>query len=320
MERLLSDALTRADFGKDVTDRDVLKSLLKGLTATQAATMARMPRERLLSTVAAHRESHRVAHEALARLGTVLEQLGTTKLSDLTNATTPDDTAAAAAGGEEEAAAEKVEVDVGGKAEKFVDPEAGDDEVVEEEDAEDAAEFGVEAAVAEAMAGDGDTGQPDVDVAALEKDLIEGLNETLSSFAIPLEMLDEEVVRAAAQQRQQRKQQPSHSHPFLPPSLPPAHRTGTRGVSRHLDGAPLLEGTQSVSEEARERGAHEHIRALHQHKRQGSQGLTTQHPSTSATTGRSGGGGGGRGGACCAFGAESRAKRDGDGGGDGARR
>ena len=55
MERLLSDALTRADFGKDVTDRDVLKSLLKGLTATQAATMARMPRERLLSTVAAHR-------------------------------------------------------------------------------------------------------------------------------------------------------------------------------------------------------------------------------------------------------------------------
>ena len=147
MERLLSDALTRADFGKDVTDRDVLKSLLKGLTATQAATMARMPRERLLSTVAAHRESHRVAHEALARLGTVLEQLGTTKLSDLTNATTPDDTAAAAAGGEEEAAAEKVEVDVGGKAEKFVDPEAGDDEVVEEEDAEDAAEFGVEAAV-----------------------------------------------------------------------------------------------------------------------------------------------------------------------------
>ena len=304
MERLLSDALTRADFGKDVTDRDVLKSLLKGLTATQAATMARMPRERLLSTVAAHRESHRVAHEALARLGTVLEQLGTTKLSDLTNATTPDDTAAAAAGGEEEAAAAKVEVDVGGKAEKFVDPEAGDDEVVEEEDAEDAAEFGVEAAVAEAMAGDGDTGQPDVDVAALEKDLIEGLNETLSSFAIPLEMLDEEVVRAAAQQRQQRKQQPSHSHPFLPPSLPPAHHhTGTRGVSRHLDGAPLLEGTQSVSEEARERGAHEHIRALHQHKRQRSEGLTTQHPSTSATTGRSGGGGGGRGGASCAFGA-----------------
>ena len=231
MERLLSDALTRADFGKDVTDRDVLKSLLKGLTATQAATMARMPRERLLSTVAAHRESHRVAHEALARLGTVLEQLGTTKLSDLTNATTPDDTAAAAAGGEEEAAAaEKVEVDVGGKAEKFVDPEAGDDEVVEEEDAEDAAEFGVEAAVAEAMAGDGDTGQPDVDVAALEKDLIEGLNETLSSFAIPLEMLDEEVVRAAAKQQQHSSSSTAAAAaeaaavPLspIPPSLPPS--------------------------------------------------------------------------------------------------
>ena len=47
---------------------------MKGLTPTQADTMARMPRERLLETVAAHRDSHTVAHEALARLGGVLKE------------------------------------------------------------------------------------------------------------------------------------------------------------------------------------------------------------------------------------------------------
>ena len=83
MERLLSDALSRADFASSVSDRDVLKTILKGLTKTQAATMARMPRERLLSTIAAHRESHRVAHESLARLGHLLKELQIAELATL---------------------------------------------------------------------------------------------------------------------------------------------------------------------------------------------------------------------------------------------
>ena len=91
----------------------MLKSLLKALTPTQRDTMARMPRERLLNTVAAHRESHRVchhtlnpdflaavrkppakrtleapwrqvAHEALARLGTLFEELRTSDLFRVT--------------------------------------------------------------------------------------------------------------------------------------------------------------------------------------------------------------------------------------------
>ncbi len=63
----------------------VLKTILKGLTKTQAATMARMPRERLLSTIAAHRESHRVAHESLARLGHLLKELQVRSLMNQIN-------------------------------------------------------------------------------------------------------------------------------------------------------------------------------------------------------------------------------------------
>ena len=89
MERLLSDALSRTDFASTISDRDVLKAIIRTLTPQQASTMARMPRERLLSTVAAHRESHRVAHEALARLGTVLQELQKTHLEGLTGQVPP---------------------------------------------------------------------------------------------------------------------------------------------------------------------------------------------------------------------------------------
>ena len=106
MERLLSDALTRADFASSLSDRDVLKALLKDLTPTQQGFMARIPRERLLTTVAAHRESHRVAHEALSRLGSVLTEyagaeLGT--LDDAPSASAAEAEAASAAEAEAEA-------------------------------------------------------------------------------------------------------------------------------------------------------------------------------------------------------------------------
>ena len=138
MERLLSDALTRADFASTTSDRDVLKALMRTLTPTQAATMAKMPRERVLSTVAAHRDSHRVAHEALARLGKVLEEFS----------------------------------------EQPVEAKNVSDNSSQAVQSHEAAEG------ADLLA----------DVAPLGARLLEGLNETLSLFAVPLEMTDDEVV------------------------------------------------------------------------------------------------------------------------------
>ena len=66
MERLLSDALSRADFAASTTDRDVLKTLLKGLTPTQVrAQRARRPPP----TQRAPRKRGERARERARRLG-----------------------------------------------------------------------------------------------------------------------------------------------------------------------------------------------------------------------------------------------------------
>ena len=45
--RILSDALTRADFKADMSDRDVLKTLMRSMPKNQAARLALLPREQV---------------------------------------------------------------------------------------------------------------------------------------------------------------------------------------------------------------------------------------------------------------------------------
>ena len=193
-----------ADFASTLSDRDVLKALLKTLTPTQAATMARMPRERLLETVGTHRESHRVAHEALGRLGVVLEELVTAKLRPPEGETPSDGDATVA-----------VEVEAGGEvanaAAEGVGGEGGDGAAGGEGDGEDGG--------GGSKGGDlgRDLGRP-LSIAEqqeLEARLLEGLNETLSAFAIPLEMGDGEVVHEVLAGTSTERSMPSAHRAYL---------------------------------------------------------------------------------------------------------
>lgn len=168
MERLLSDALTRTDFASTTSDRDVLKAIMRTLTPTQASTMARMPRERILNTISAHRDSHRVAHEALARLGTVLAEFAGAPLADVAQAK--------GKGAAEPKQEDKKKDKKGAKSVKVEVKPTGD------------------AGPAEGDAADSTTEAAEEETRPLADRLVSGLNETLSLFAVPLEMTDDEVV------------------------------------------------------------------------------------------------------------------------------
>ena len=203
MERLLSDALSRTDFASTLSDRDVLKAIIRTLTPQQASTMARMPRERLLSTVAAHRESHRVAHEALARLGTVLQELQKTHLEGLTGQVPPTATTLEAEGAEKVAEQPTGEA-VDAESQVADEAEAGSETAATASSA-DAESDGIDV-VGEAEAEGGEGGAGGAGGAAVEgaeageaatplvTRLAVVLNETLSAFAIPLDMEDSDVV------------------------------------------------------------------------------------------------------------------------------
>ena len=174
--------LLAADFASTTSDRDVLKLIMRTLTPTQASTMARMPRERVLNTVAAHRDSHRLAHEALARLGKVLGKFAKAPLASVMaggSAGAGAGAGAGAAAAAKDGGARKVEVraegsvsEEDGEAAPLEGTGTGEETGEEEEEEEEGADAGL----------------------PLGERLLSGLNETLSLFAVPLEMTDDEVV------------------------------------------------------------------------------------------------------------------------------
>ena len=152
--------------------------------------MARLPRERLLKSVSAHRESHRVAHEALAHLGEILDELAAVNLTQVLGASQRVRTTL---GREDE------EIGAKGVGEGEGEGQSKSAAAAEAEGAEDSTwrvQDGTDeeatSAAAEASKAAAKTAEPESEL-TLESRLMIGLNETLSAFAIPLEMLDEEV-------------------------------------------------------------------------------------------------------------------------------
>ena len=196
LDRDLADALSRVEFTPERDNKVVLKELLPDLP--QAEIMAALPKERqqsyrdqMLTTIATHRESHVVAHAALARLGSVFaelidspENLGNVsaeRVAELAAEASAAKAAEAEAKAAKEAAAKEAAKAEGAEAEA----EAEVDELAETtEEAEASQGTGAEEGGAEVEVG----GE------ATTRRLVFGLFETLGAFSIPTEMSHQEVM------------------------------------------------------------------------------------------------------------------------------
>ena len=193
LDRDLADALSRVEFTPERDNKVVLKELLPDLP--QAEIMAALPKERqqsyrdqMLATIATHRESHVVAHAALARLGSVFAELidSPENLGDVSAERVAElaAEASAAKAAEMEAKAAK-EAAAKEAAEAIIAAGGAEAEAEVDELAEIEAEAEVEA---EAEA------EVEVGGEATTRRLVFGLFETLAAFSIPTEMSHQEVM------------------------------------------------------------------------------------------------------------------------------
>ena len=191
LDRDLADALSRVEFTPERDNKVVLKELLPDLP--QAEIMAALPKERqqsyrdqMLATIATHRESHVVAHAALARLGSVFAELidSPENLGDVSAERVAElaAEASAAKAAEMEAKAAK-EAAAKEAAEAIIAAGGVEAEAEVDELAEIEAEAQVEAEAEVEVGGEATTCR-----------LVFGLFETLAAFSIPTEMSHQEVM------------------------------------------------------------------------------------------------------------------------------
>ena len=183
IERDLADVLSRMELSDEtISDREILKAALKDVP--RAAQLSALPkkeledaRARMLKTVTAHRESHISAHAALAQLTSLLTEI--LDQHDANDAAEAD----ADLGAADDDADATDDADADGDAAVAAEPAPA-------KPAEPAA------AAPAALTADG---EPLVfGNASLDALLHERLNATLAAFAVPIEMLDAEVLHELA--------------------------------------------------------------------------------------------------------------------------
>lgn len=185
LERDLAEVLSQVDFKAEPRDEQVLKNALRELPRPELQSL--MPRAKMLETVAAHRESHVTAHEALALLGALINDY----VHSLAEETATIETGAA---GNQSTNAANEALDSGAEEHTAHVQVSADGSVSVAPDSLNATSDGDGAMNAESsnssLVGTGTAKDPE----SLRSSLREQLKTTLSAFSVPLEMTDAEVL------------------------------------------------------------------------------------------------------------------------------